>query len=260
MRFEPSQTLVLAQTSLQLAEQASTRNLRLALAEAQKVVNALRCGAPFLREENERHGLEFALAVNPSWADDEALEFAVDRLLAEGRELVAGREAVEARRAERGWQAAPPIAAVMLTLLLTIAAYSVGQRLLEPVDLAEGKPWLTSSTWANCTPRTGRCGPLVSRILFHTGEDENPWFRIDFGAPTTFSAATIVNRSDDAPERASPLVLEVSDDGQVFSEVVRRESQFSTWKPSFAPVTARFVRLRVPRKTWLHLESVKVHP
>jgi len=34
---------------------------------------------------------------------------------------------------------------------------------------------------------------------------------------------------------------------------------FALWQPEFPPVEARYVRLRVPRFTVLHLQQVKVY-
>lgn len=147
----------------------------------------------------------------------------------------------------------------LVAVAVGVAAWALVQRIREPADLAEGKPWVASSAWGLCNPKIGRCGPLISRIFFHTKDDESPWVRFDLLAPTPFSSATIINRSDDAAERAVPLLLEVSADDVIWREVARREADFSIWRPAFEPVTARYVRLRVPRKTWLHLEAVKLH-
>lgn len=227
----------------------------------QAALRLLRGGAPVVREGDERSGLEFLLAVPPDDVDPEALEVGVGMLRDEARALLEARVALRQRRVERGWRETVGfVAPGLVAIVLCVAGYTLAQRALQPIDLAEGKPWTASSAWAFCTPRAGRCGPLTSRILFHTKDDDSPWFRIDLGAPTTVSGATIINRTDDAPERAVPLLLEISDDDQVFREVARRDSEFSVWRPSFPPVQARYVRLRVPRKTWLHLEAVKLHP
>ncbi|HEX3597790.1 MAG TPA: hypothetical protein VHU80_21930, partial [Polyangiaceae bacterium] len=69
----------------------------------------------------------------------------------------------------------------------------------------------------------------------------------------------IDNRQDGEGARAVPLIAEVGDDGQHFRQVARREDEFSTWSPSFPSVTARYVRLRVPRRSMLHLEEVDVY-
>ena len=57
-----------------------------------------------------------------------------------------------------------------------------------------------------------------------------------------------------------PLVVEASPDQKTWTEVARRTEVFETWQPKFAKQNARFLRLRVDRKSWLHLERVAVHP
>jgi hypothetical protein len=97
-------------------------------------------------------------------------------------------------------------------------------------------------------------------LFFCTKEESNPWFQYDLGTTTPFSSMTVVNRLDGGLQnRATPLIVEVSDDGKSFREVIRRTEDFDTWKPKFAKQTARYVRLRVPKKTFLHLEAVRVH-
>lgn len=147
---------------------------------------------------------------------------------------------------------------VVVTLALSVFLFA--QRVLEPIDLAAGKPWRTSSKWIDCDPSVGRCGPHVTRILFHTNEDDNPWFEIDLGTPTKFSSLTVVNRSDHMPERQVPLIVEVGDDRETWKEIARQDSLFTTWRVKVPDTTARFVRFRVPRRTYFHLEGVRVHP
>lgn len=139
-------------------------------------------------------------------------------------------------------------AAMVLVLLLAGLAGGV-HRLVTPADLAAGKSWRTSSKLA---------AGYSAKILFHTNEEMNPWFEIDLGARKAVKALQVKNRPDSNQDRAIPLVAEVSDDQSNWREVARREVSFSIWEPKFAPVKTRFVRLRVPRHTALHLEEVKV--
>lgn len=132
-------------------------------------------------------------------------------------------------------------------------------KLLEPADLAKGHPFKTSSKMADCHPEQNECAGFPTKILFHTLEEPNPWYVVDLEAPTQFSRLTIVNRGDSGEARAVPLVVELSDDGTTFREVARRQEVFSTWKPELGPQTARYVRVRVDRTSWLHLEAVRVH-
>lgn len=149
---------------------------------------------------------------------------------------------------------------VFVGLTVALSVFLFAQRVLEPVDLAAGKPWRTSSKWIDCDPSVGRCGPHVTRILFHTNEDDNPWFEIDLGTPTKFSSVTVVNRSDHMPEREVPLIIEVGDDRETWKEIARQDSMFTTWRAKVPETTARFVRFRVPRRTYFHLEAVRIHP
>ena len=101
---------------------------------------------------------------------------------------------------------------------------------------------------------------MRTSIFFHTREEEQPWVEMDLDAPTKFSSVSVRNRTDSLQERAVPLVLEVSDDRQSWRQLAQRQDFFNVWTPSFDAVSARYVRLRATRKTFLHLEAVQVHP
>lgn len=148
---------------------------------------------------------------------------------------------------------------VLVGLALAILSSAVIWLWPPKVDLAKGKPWRVSSIGAECHPEKSECGGAKTNILFHTRQEQDPWFEYDFGAPISFSSLTIRNRSDYGPERAVPLVVEVSNDDKSFTQIARREAQFSTWEPSFK-TRARYLRLRVARESMLHLEAVAVHP
>ncbi|HEX2672260.1 MAG TPA: discoidin domain-containing protein [Polyangiaceae bacterium] len=191
--------------------------------------------------------------------------------LAEGTEEAQRSGAVRLRRAARRlvddaqrvlsrleWAKLKRALRVGLALLIpAIALY-----LLWPakVDLAKGATFRVSSVGAECHPEKSECGGVKTDVLFHTQLEKNPWFEYDFGAPTSFSSLTIQNRTDCCPERAVPLAVEVSNDDKTFKEVVRRDSTFVIWKPSFATQRARYLRLRILRDSMLHLEAIKVHP
>src|SRR6185503_10649204 len=145
--------------------------------------------------------------------------------------------------------------AVLVGIVLGLTAL-----LPEKRNIAAGKPWTTSSKLYDCHPQKNECGGVETKMFFCTKEEPNPWFQYDLGSKTRFSSMTIVNRQDGGVQgRASPLVVEVSDDGKTFREVIRRGEEFSTWKPKFTPQNARYVRLRVAKKSFLHLEAVRIH-
>jgi hypothetical protein len=122
--------------------------------------------------------------------------------------------------------------------------------------LLAGKPWTASSKAYDCHPKDMECGGARSAMFFHTQEEEKPWIVLDMGAPQSFSRLEVVNREDCCADRAVPLVVEVSDDNQKWTEIARRTDQFREWETTFKPTTARYVRLRVDRRTSFHLVRV----
>ena len=148
------------------------------------------------------------------------------------------------------------VGVLAIAVLLTAGV----RRITRQPNLAAGKSWTASSEYAKCHPEERQCVGAVTDIFFHTNADDNPWFEYDFGAPMRFSSLTVGNRRDYGPERAVPLIAEVSNDRKTYTEIARRTEVFDTWHPKFAPQRARYLRLRVARVSWLHLEAVEVHP
>jgi len=154
---------------------------------------------------------------------------------------------------------------IRIGMLIAVVAGLVGgvrwmmNRSEQARDLAIGKAWRTSSTMSGvgCTSPQQECGDNTD-YFFHTTNEDSPWLEIDLGKRTNFSAVRVENRHDCCFERAVPLIIEVSDVQGHFREVARQTSSFSSWLATFAPTTARYVRLRVPRQSLLHLARVRV--
>jgi hypothetical protein len=125
-------------------------------------------------------------------------------------------------------------------------------------DLARGKTWRASSELVNCRPiAKGGCAGRPS-IFFHTKEEQNPWIEYDLGVPTKLSRVIVENATDGLRERAIPLVVEISDNQKDWSEVARITRTFESWTPSFPEVSARYVRFRAARVTYLHLSQIEI--
>jgi hypothetical protein len=120
-------------------------------------------------------------------------------------------------------------------------------------DLAKGKPYQTSSAQPNCAT-DDEC----VKLMFHTTNEAEPWVTIDLGAVERFHQIEVENRKDCCQDRAVPLVAEVSTDRKSWRQVARRDTDFSTWTAKFPRTSARYVRLRAPRTTMLHLANVVV--
>jgi hypothetical protein len=128
-------------------------------------------------------------------------------------------------------------------------------------DLAAGREWLASSNYGS-----GGCASPAQTCLgndayfFHTAvEDHNPWIEFDLTADELVSVVKVDNRQDCCAERAAPLLVEVSRDHQGWQPVAQRDAVFSSWRASFEPVRARWVRLRAPQGGPLHLSRVRIY-
>lgn len=146
---------------------------------------------------------------------------------------------------------------VLSLVLLLLLGFGVA-RLVRGPDLAEGRPWKSSSVYDTCTPSKHKCAGHYTDIFFHTKDDESPWLEIDLGEVRSVSQVEIQNRRDYGPERAVPLLIELSDDGKTYRTVSRRERVFQNLIARFPRQKARYVRLRAERRTYLHFEGVRV--
>ena len=139
-----------------------------------------------------------------------------------------------------------------VVIVLAALAFGIHRLSLGP-NLAAGKPFHLSSNWPPCD------APMkCAQLLFHTEQQDNPWFEYDLGEPTKVHRVEVTNRSDCCSERVVPLVVELSTDHQKWKEVARQTKDFTTWTAKFPAQKTRYVRLRVPRTTVFHLEEVIV--
>jgi hypothetical protein len=149
---------------------------------------------------------------------------------------------------------------VGLVLCVVAAALFMGnsalQHALQGPDLLANKPWHTSSKLFECHPKDMECGGARSAMFFHTNDDDKPWVEFDLGSPQKIARVEVINREDCCLERAVPLVVEVSNDHNTYQEVARRVETFREWETTFPPVSARYLRVKVDRRSTLHLVRV----
>jgi hypothetical protein len=147
------------------------------------------------------------------------------------------------------------IGLLLMAVVLSISGYRERSS-----DLAAGKPWRASSDGHPGCPSPQQSCAQSAGFFFHTAEEDQPWLEIDLGSPQTFSAVRVKNRTDCCRDRATPLIVEVSDNRQDWKTVATRPSSLTSWKAEFDSVQARYVRLRAARRTMLHLSEVRVLP
>jgi hypothetical protein len=148
----------------------------------------------------------------------------------------------------------------LVVALVVLAVRVAVDKLEDWRDLARGRPWKTSSAHATlCTSPAQNCveGP---HFFFHTKLQESPSIEFDLGEAKAISMVVVENRTDCCRDRAIPLIVEVSENPGEWREVKRRTNDFETWRGRFPSTRARWVRLRVPRATFLHLARVKILP
>jgi hypothetical protein len=183
----------------------------------------------------------------------------VKRLQRSVRELLNTMALPEQRvrrvRLQRWVRIGVPLVALLGVLVAAVLAIMAA---LQPPNLLAGKPWRTSSTIPNFSATAREVDGRKIDIFFHTNEELNPWIEYDLGKPTRITGLHIVNRGDCCADRAIPIVLEASDDRTTWKPVLRRDEPFTTWTQTIAAFTARYVRLRVDKQSWLHLEKFEL--
>lgn len=119
--------------------------------------------------------------------------------------------------------------------------------------------WQASSTYPNCDLAHHVCGSRHSDLLFHTLEEDSPWVEFDLGQIKPITRVDVKNIDEvDLQERAVPLLVEVSMNRSDWFLVAQRDTPFDTWTATFPSTMARFVRLRVARRTYFHLDNVSI--
>jgi hypothetical protein len=150
-------------------------------------------------------------------------------------------------RPRRAWALAPAV----LPLAVLVSGW-VHQDHLPPTWTSSGAfvkdHWRTSGS-------TNDHGPY--HLLFHTDEQDNPWVVLDLHSERTLEGVEVTNREDCCKDRAVPLIVETSNDQKTWTQVAERKEVFDTWRAEFAKTEARYVRLRVPRKTTFHLRDIE---
>ena len=122
----------------------------------------------------------------------------------------------------------------------------------------------------NITPQqdaAGACDGLrTGRWGFHTDLEENPWWQVDLGRAVPLDEVMVYNRCDGSQERAFNLIVLTSVDGKEFTETYRHDGTPFYGSPDNRPLVvdlagrkARYVRVQLPGKTYLHLDEVEVY-
>ena len=200
--------------------------------------------------------VEFAeLSVELQAATAARLHAFADRLI---EPLVAPQRALE-----RAWVRRFQLLMVALVVLIALgfAAKSLKDRHDLGSDLAPSASWQASSQYNECSCQSPEqsCAACPN-FFFHTLEENHPSVVFDLHRVQPLSAVVVENRHDCCSERALPLVVQVSSDQKHWKTVATRKDEFETWRTSFPTEQARWVKLYVARRDFLHLARVRLLP
>jgi hypothetical protein len=149
---------------------------------------------------------------------------------------------------------------VLLIVMITAIVGAFGYWVIRPKDLAQLHPWKSSSGYPNFIADLHTVDGSKSEIFFHTNQDPTPWIEFDVGNQQSVSKVRVQNRKEGTfASRAVPLVIEVSTDHTSWTEVARKNEPFHVWQAKFSPTNTHYVRLRVLKKSFLHLENVNIY-
>lgn len=111
-------------------------------------------------------------------------------------------------------------------------------------------------------------GTRTGRFAFHSDLEDKPWWIVDLGAVHPISHCLVFNRMDAAQRRSAGLQVSLSDDGIEWKLHYAHEGPAfgGIWPQDGEPplvvplhgAAARFVKLQLPGKAFLHLDQVEV--
>lgn len=207
-----------------------------------------------LSAEDHRRIVELLRRRSPerTGADLALLRRAVDTVLRAPR--TEARTVARVRMARRlRW-----IAALLIPVGIAVGVVAWRFEAARRKNVALHKPTETSSQGGSVKGTDGVVDGKTFGLGFQTASEARPWLRLDLKEERSIRQVTVYNGDHCCFERAVPLIIEVSSDGQRYQEVARRERPFGVWQADFATVQARYVRLTVDKTSIFHLSEVEV--
>ena len=151
------------------------------------------------------------------------------------------------------------VVASLLGIALLGAGWMAATSALRGSNLALGRTvTISSSDRTYGGPTQKLVDDDLSDLGMHSEREAQPWARVDLGAVHDIHQVVIHNRLSCCQERAVPMVIEVSTDGKQYQQLGKRTATFSVWALN-AIARARFVRVRVLKTTFLHINEIAVY-
>jgi len=148
---------------------------------------------------------------------------------------------------------------IFLAVSATLLAVFWLQRALAPRNLALGRSVVVPEPDFGIDP-AGVVDGNQLLMGFHTSRHRDPSVTIDLGRVERVSRLEIFNRPDCCQDRAVPLLVQTSQDGQQYSTLKREEQTFYHLTIRLpVPVSARYVRLVRGGLEAFHLSEIEVY-
>jgi hypothetical protein len=148
-------------------------------------------------------------------------------------------------------------------LFVLLLIYMLTGSLFSSKNLALNMPVTASSQRPGTGPASGVANGDVERTYgVHTNIEPNPWVRVDLGASVPIHEVRVHNRGDGYESEILPLVLQISDDDNAYTDVEQRTEVFTRDQPWIAKLDrkrARYVRIFMPKQGYIALSEVEVY-
>jgi len=171
--------------------------------------------------------------------------------------------AVPQHRQERVWVARVQLLLAALVVLVVLGFFgkSLKERYDLTRDLATTATWKASSLYPECwCDSPAQSCEKCPNFFFHTEQEDHPNIVFDLHGVHSLSAVVVENRRDCCAERGLPLIVQVSTDEKHWKTVATRRDEFTTWRANFPTEQARWVKLSVGNRNFLHLAAVHLLP
>ena len=139
------------------------------------------------------------------------------------------------------------------------------EQLLGTVSTSGGAPRVTGSVATATDAAGGNDGVKNGQFGFHTNQDNKPWWHVDLGEATVLDRVVIYNRCT-VSERARNIDVRISADGVTFKSFYLHDGKIFMGVTDKKPLVvdmkgaiARFVRVQVHERTWMHLDEIEVY-
>ncbi|MFO0827816.1 MAG: discoidin domain-containing protein [Phycisphaerales bacterium] len=151
---------------------------------------------------------------------------------------------------------------VLASLASSDAVFSDAQRFGHVVSSDALVRTSSTSPWDEPERHLSLVGDGHAPFAFHTAEEDAPWAWIDLGESRQVTGVAIDNRSDGNGVRTRELAIAISNDGKAWTDVTTLVGPKPQWTASLldgdAPRSARYLRITLASKGFLHLSRVRV--